>query len=114
MSFQGKTHSKLIQRKIRKPKHADREFARIADDGDEIPIVLVPRSKFPFHFAVTVPDGPFILHQRWYRDEGELPPGIVWMWPFWYRVSHIVTRSVISYNAPAQNCPTADNIMVNV
>eukprot|EP00545_Synedropsis_sp_CCMP1620_P007302 CAMPEP_0119002678 /NCGR_PEP_ID=MMETSP1176-20130426/18_1 /TAXON_ID=265551 /ORGANISM="Synedropsis recta cf, Strain CCMP1620" /LENGTH=413 /DNA_ID=CAMNT_0006954185 /DNA_START=51 /DNA_END=1292 /DNA_ORIENTATION=+ len=114
MNFQGATHSKLVQRKIRKGRHADREFARIANDSSEIPIVLVPRAPFPFYIGVNVPSGPFVLYQRWYEDKGELAPGVICFWPFWYRISHIVTRSVISYNAPAQNCPTADNIMVNV
>mmetsp|Transcript_32007 Transcript_32007/g.95873 ORF Transcript_32007/g.95873 Transcript_32007/m.95873 type:complete len:348 (+) Transcript_32007:280-1323(+) len=45
---------------------------------------------------------------------GQLNPGIIWFWPAWNRISHIVTRATITYNAPAQNCPTADNVMVNV
>jgi regulator of protease activity HflC (stomatin/prohibitin superfamily) len=115
MNFQGSTHSELVQRKINKARHADREFATISsNDSSKIPIVLVPRSSRLFSFALNVPSGPFILYQRWYEDKGELKPGVIWVWPFWYRISHIVTKSVISYNAPAQNCPTADNIMVNV
>eukprot|EP00978_Attheya_sp_CCMP212_P026287 scaffold86142_cov51-Attheya_sp.AAC.2 len=40
---------------------------------------------------------------------GALPPGVIWFWPAWKRISHIITRATITYNAPAQNCPTADN-----
>jgi len=45
---------------------------------------------------------------------GQLSPGVIWFWPSWSRISHIVTRATITYNAPARDCPTADNVMVNV
>eukprot|EP00978_Attheya_sp_CCMP212_P044827 scaffold324068_cov30-Attheya_sp.AAC.1 len=45
---------------------------------------------------------------------GALPPSVIWFWPAWKRISHIITRATFTYNAPAQNCPTADNVMVNV
>jgi regulator of protease activity HflC (stomatin/prohibitin superfamily) len=63
---------------------------------------------------LNIPSGPFVLYQRWNADQGELKPGVKWVWKPWYRISHVVTKSVISYNAPAKNCPTAENIMVDV
>jgi len=45
---------------------------------------------------------------------GQLTPGVKWLWPAWNRISHIVSRAVVTYNAPAQDCPTADNVLVNV
>ena len=105
------TSSKLVQQSIWSAVDADREFARIGDSGDttEIPIVLVPRSKFFFYFALNIPSGPFVLWQQWHRDMGQMNPGVIWFWPAWNRISHIVNRATITYNAPAQNCPTADN-----
>ena len=77
----------------------------------EIPIVLVPKSRFLFHFYLNVPSGPFVLYQKWHEDMGQLSPGVIWVWPSWYRISHIVTRATITYNAPAREIPTADNGM---
>mmetsp|Transcript_43070 Transcript_43070/g.63107 ORF Transcript_43070/g.63107 Transcript_43070/m.63107 type:complete len:426 (-) Transcript_43070:568-1845(-) len=112
MNFQGLQHSVLVQRKISSAADADRKFANT--DGNQIPIVLVPRTKFLVHLALNVPSGPFVLWQKWHKDMGQLNPGVIWFWPSWNRISHIVTKAVITYNAPSQNCPTADNVMVDV
>ena len=108
MVYQGLDHSVLVQRDISSPSMADREFAAVYDDN-EIPIVLVPRSQLCVNVATTIPSGPYVLWQQWHRDMGELKPGVIWVWPAWNRISHIVTRSTITYNAPAKDCPTADN-----
>uniref|UniRef100_A0A7S1ZEN3 Band 7 domain-containing protein n=1 Tax=Trieres chinensis TaxID=1514140 RepID=A0A7S1ZEN3_TRICV len=113
MNYQGIQHSKLVQRSIRSAVNADKEFARIGANG-EIPIVLIPRSALLFYFALNVPSGPFVLWQQWHSDKGQKSPGVVWFWPAWNRISHIITRATITYNAPAKDCPTADNVMVNV
>jgi len=112
-----KQHSKLVQRPIGNPVRADREFAKVNTDSNgqiEIPIVLVPKTPFAFHLYLNVPSGPFVLWQKWHKDMGQLSPGVIWIWPSWYRISHIVTRATITYNAPSRNCPTADHVMVNV
>lgn len=117
MNYQGYTHSKLVQRSTGTPSSADREFAKVirtSAETVEIPIVLIPRSPYLFHFYLNIPSGPFVLWQKWHKDMGQLSPGVIWLWPSWFRVSHIVTRATITYNAPARNCPTADNVMVNV
>lgn len=113
LNFQGVQHSKLVQRDIHSAASADREFTKIGADGT-IPIVLVPRSPWLFSFGLNVPSGPWVLWQQWHKDMGSLNPGVIWFWPSWNRISHVVTRATITYNAPAQNCPTADNVMVNV
>jgi len=112
MVYQGVEHSTVIQKRIRNASDADKKFAKIKDN--QIPIVLVPRWPILFHFALNVPSGPFVLWQHFQKDMGKLNPGVIWFWPAWNRVSHIVTRATITYNAPAKNCPTADNVMVNV
>jgi len=105
-------HSRLVQRTIKKATDADTAFSELIHN--EIPMVLVPSKPLLFHFALNVPSGPFVLWQRFMKDKGPLKPGVKWIWPSWNYISHIVTRSVISYNAPARNCPTADSVMVSV
>jgi len=105
-------HSRLVQRTIKKATDADTAFSELIHN--EIPMVLVPSKPLYFHFALNVPSGPFVIWQRFMKDKGSLEPGVKWLWPSWNYISHIVTRSVISYNAPARNCPTADSVMVSV
>ena len=64
--------------------------------------------------GVSVPSGPYVLWQEWHNDMGELEPGVKWIWPFYKRISHIVSSAALTYSAPAQNCPTADNVPVDV
>merc|ERR1740124_2176564 len=59
--------------------------------------------------AVDVPSGPFVLWQQWHKDMGQLTPGIIWFWPAWNRISHIVTRASVTYNCPIHDCHTSDN-----
>jgi len=113
MVFDGVNHSSLIQRNIFSISNIDQKFATIGADGS-IPIVLVPRSPIFASIALSVPSGPFVLYQSWYANQGQLSPGMILFWPSWNRISHIVSRAVVTYNAPAQDCPTADNVLVNV
>lgn len=100
--------SRLVQRQIEHLSDADREFGKFSESG-EIPIVLTPKPPTVCQLSTTIPSGPFVLWQQWERDMGELSPGVIWFWPAWNRVSHIVTRAPIVYHIPVKDCPTADN-----
>jgi len=63
---------------------------------------------------MSVPSGFFVLYQEWYKNMGELSPGVKCCWPFWYRISHIVNKATITYLAPSQQVPTADNVMIDI
>jgi len=110
---QNISHSRLVQKTIWSAAAADREFSKLIN-ANEIAIVLVPKSSLFFHLAVDIPSGPFVLWQQWHKDMGQLSPGIIWFWPAWNRISHIVTRASITYNCPVHDCHTSDNIMVNI
>lgn len=56
----------------------------------------------------------YVLKQEWLQDKGPVDPGLKICWPGWVRVSHIVTKGTKTYNAPVKNCPTKDNVMVEV
>ncbi|CAN0114387.1 unnamed protein product [Ascophyllum nodosum] len=109
--FDGVQHSTLCQKRIYRP--SDQASAFQAGTA-EIPLVLVPRWPALFHFALNVPSGVYVMHQKWHRDQGEMSAGVKWFWPAYYRISHIVTKTAITYNAPTYNVPTSDNVMVNV
>ena len=106
-------HSHVVQRKIARPSDALAEFEKIGADGS-IPVVLVPRYPYFFHFMLNIPSGVYVLWQTWHANKGLKEPGLIPFCPAWHRVSHIVTQAHKTYNAPVQNCPTSDNVLVAV
>lgn len=123
MTYNGKPHSKLVQMDISDPtKCYDTFDIYTGNNHTEIPIVLIPGRGCNLidclipgvRIGVSVPSGPYVLWQRWHEDQGELEPGVKWFWPFYNRISHIVSASAITYSAPARSCPTSDNVNVDV
>lgn len=105
-----KQSTKLYQQRIITIASAEKVF----NEGkkSEIPLVLVPWTGYLPIF--TVPTGPYVLWQSFGKDQGELSPGLKVGWAPWNRISHVVTRAAITYDAPTYDVPTADNVMVNV
>eukprot|EP00941_MAST-03F_sp_MAST-3F-sp1_P005619 g5619.t1 len=108
-----KVKSRVVQLHIDSVGSAAAVFAD-AENRNEQPIVLIPTAGLCCNCCITVPSGYWILRQKWFKDIGEAPAGFICCWPGWYRISHIVTRKSISYTHPVQNCPTKDNVMVEV
>lgn len=102
----------LVQRNIWSASSANEHFND--RQGNEQCIVLVPRPPIFPQLFFTVPAGPYVLWQSWGKNRGLLLPGLKLCWAPWHRVSHIVTRAAITYDAPTYNVPTADNVMVTV
>ena len=97
----GFTHSTCVQRRISVPTEAASVFNATANN--EICLVAVPNETMCCCAPnVNIPSGYHVLHQRWYKNEGKLDPGVKWCWPFWYRVSHVVNPATITYSAPSQ------------
>eukprot|EP00308_Calcidiscus_leptoporus_P012719 CAMPEP_0119364504 /NCGR_PEP_ID=MMETSP1334-20130426/11408_1 /TAXON_ID=127549 /ORGANISM="Calcidiscus leptoporus, Strain RCC1130" /LENGTH=426 /DNA_ID=CAMNT_0007380221 /DNA_START=72 /DNA_END=1352 /DNA_ORIENTATION=- len=115
MSMDGVQHSKVVQRSAKSPSDAASIFADASNN--EICLVVIPDDlsccccHFPY---ISIPSGYNILWQRWYRHQGQLEPGVKPCWPFYNRVSHMVTLATITYNAPSRQVPTADNVMVDI
>ena len=101
--------SRLVQRSITSLAYAEKEFGDVSNNLNDIPIVLIPTSPSIIQLSATIPPGYYVLWQQWDRDMGELSPGVIWLWPAWNRVSHIVTKAPVTYFAPVKNCPTIDN-----
>ena len=40
--------------------------------------------------------------------------GLICCWPWYKRVSHVVTQKAVRFNAPVSFCPTKDNVLVNI
>eukprot|EP00815_Leptocylindrus_aporus_P006119 CAMPEP_0116062486 /NCGR_PEP_ID=MMETSP0322-20121206/7788_1 /TAXON_ID=163516 /ORGANISM="Leptocylindrus danicus var. apora, Strain B651" /LENGTH=432 /DNA_ID=CAMNT_0003547803 /DNA_START=127 /DNA_END=1425 /DNA_ORIENTATION=+ len=124
-TLQGYEHSVLVQRQISRATKCYEEFSKYGrhdEYGNEIPIVLVPGKWCNLldifipglRIGESVPSGPYVLWTKWGRDMGALEPGVRWIWPFWKKISHIVSASTITYLAPSSGCPTADNVPVDV
>lgn len=87
------------------------------DDVDEKAIVLIPHDAcgiFCPRLCFSVPSGMWILKQHCGADVGAELPGFKMAWWGWDRISHVVTRSTVSYSTPVKQCPTADNVRVEI
>ncbi|KAL7519710.1 hypothetical protein ACHAWX_004469 [Stephanocyclus meneghinianus] len=85
-------------------------------------VLLRPRRRPPFHFAV--PSGCYALvshhgaDKEYVRSDGTRsivwPPGLHFGYPPWVRVSHLVTMQTIVLDLPVKACKTKDNVTVNI
>ena len=108
----SKVKSNLVQRHVWLTSSANEVFAERGHTDQAI--VIVPDTPRCPQLYFTVPAGPYVLWQSWGQNKGLLSPGLKCCWMPWNRVSHIVTKAAITYDAPAYNVPTADNVMVEV
>lgn len=91
------------------------------DNSSSKPIVAIgPKSFACCHCCLSVPSGYYVIFSRhgaaWKTPDG-MPykrEGLICCWPWWKRVSHVVTQKAIRFNAPVSNCPTHDNVMVSI
>ena len=91
-------------------------------------VALGPKPCFPlccFHCCLSVPSGYHLVFQKWNANYtlgkdnhgNDIPfkkEGLICCWPWYKRISHIVTRKAVRFNAPVANCPTKDNVLVDI
>jgi len=115
----GVEHSRCVQRHIGSPTEAGQAFNQVR--GNEICLVAIPASAGDYCGGaccclplISVPSGYISLWQRWYKNMGKIDPGVQLCWPFYKRVSHVISQATITYSAPSRSVPTADNVMVDL
>jgi len=111
-AFDGVEHSRCVQTRISSPTDAATAF--MASGTRDITLVAVPGEGCCCVQFVSIPSGFFVLGQRWHKNIGQVDPGFKMCWPFFYRVSHIITRATVTYSAPSRQVPCADNVMVDI
>jgi len=111
-TFDGVEHSRCVQTRISSPTDAAAAF--MSAGSRDITLVTVPSGAMLCCQFVSIPSGFFVLGQRWHKNIGAVDPGFKMCWPFYYRVSHVVTRATITYSAPSRQVPCADNVMVDI
>ncbi|ETN19802.1 hypothetical protein PPTG_04983 [Phytophthora nicotianae INRA-310] len=106
-------YNRLVQLDVNRPMDAMGHFNAKVVDG-RIPLVLIPSYPNFFTFMQQIPSGVWVLQQTWNTHAGMINPGLKVFWPAWNRVSHIVTKQAVAYSNPVRDCPTADNVMVDI
>eukprot|EP00164_Ancoracysta_twista_P000819 GFYU01001082.1.p1 GENE.GFYU01001082.1~~GFYU01001082.1.p1 ORF type:complete len:400 (+),score=135.97 GFYU01001082.1:122-1321(+) len=81
--------------------------------GDRLPLVVVPSHRPWWSARLNIPTGVHAMVQKWGAKMGTLEAGLHWLGP-WWRCAYLVTGQSCAYNAPVQNCPTKDNVMIEV
>ena len=69
--------SRVLQVSISNVNQAQATFARHESSFGGTPIVLVPNEPRCFSCCLTIPDGFWVLCQKWYEDKGAHPAGYV-------------------------------------
>ncbi|TMW68533.1 hypothetical protein Poli38472_006001 [Pythium oligandrum] len=106
-------YTRLVQVNVGKPMHAMKVFNAKVTDGN-VPLVLIPKYPKTITPFMQVPSGLWVLKQKWNAHTGMMDPGLKMFWPAWNRVSHIVTKQAVSYAIWVRECPTSDNVMVDI
>ena len=119
--FKSCLRTHVVQRSISNLMAASEVFHQADDDPtddiDDKAIVLIPEDPCGLacpRFCFSVPSGMWILKQHCGRDVGLELPGFKLAWWGWDKISHVVTRSTVSYSTPVKQCPTADNVRVEI
>ena len=106
-SLDGIQHSRCIQTKINEPTDAAVAFNNTANN--DICLVAIPDGAWCCcQLAVNVPSGYICLYQKWYKNQGQMEPGVKFCWPFYYRVSHVVNAATITYSAPSRQVSASE------
>ena len=108
--------STIVQKEVSSLSAINSQTFSYNQNTGQTPIVVVPRNPCLFHCCTNVPSGYSILFQKWNAkfDPPLRKEGLILCWPAWNRISHVVTKKAVTYNAPVANCPTSDNVMVKV
>lgn len=106
--------TRLVTKNI--PSCADAAMLMGANDrvGNEkrTPMVLVP-NRNSCKLWVVIPEGFHALMTSHGRFIGIWKPGFHMARP-WERVSHLVTMQYVVFDSPVKECPTMDNVMVEI
>eukprot|EP01006_Ploeotia_vitrea_P052640 TRINITY_DN67716_c11_g12_i1.p1 TRINITY_DN67716_c11_g12~~TRINITY_DN67716_c11_g12_i1.p1 ORF type:complete len:432 (-),score=249.49 TRINITY_DN67716_c11_g12_i1:116-1411(-) len=110
-----KNKTRLVQRKISSPMDAPFEFSKAS--VDEIPLVLIPSSRWSWSCSYNVPSGVSSIVHRWGRDAHTNPQRLategINCAPSCEEIAFCVTQQACTYSAPVKSCPTRDNVMVD-
>lgn len=110
------SHSRIVQKDVYQTslQSVSQAFGR---DANEVPLVLIPN--VPGCCCCTlmldVPSSHHVLWEHYTKAvDDQYGAGLQFCVCFYDRISHIVSGSTITYNAPSVNVPTADNILVDL
>lgn len=107
-------HSRCVQVHVRDVVKQSVSILSSKSDAGEIPLVLIPEARSATSIFLEIPTGVYCLLQRFGKDvQGDVGPGLHLL-PSWYRIAYVVTKQSCCYDAPVQNCPTADDVRVSV
>jgi len=91
-------------------------FSGVESSQGKLPLVLVPKRRSFFHWHMIIPDGVYVVLQKFGKDlpSKKQPKAGFHFYPPWYHVSFLVSQQSCIYNAPVKGCPTMDNVKVQV
>lgn len=115
--------TELTQVSLNKLSDAEGIFNYTTSTTHKPIVALGPKPCFPlccFQCCLSVPSGYHLIFQKWnanwvvpsFTADGEKryykKEGLICCWPWYKRISHVVTQKAVRFNAPVANCPTKD------
>lgn len=125
MASSNTQRTRIVSRKIMPNNltEANKLFLYRGRDGQEACIMVQPMTSTclcyeaaiccPIPF-LSVPSGPIVLWQKCGTNQGALNPGCQPCWCGWNRVSHLVSKQLVTYNHMPKKCPTRDHVFVDI
>jgi regulator of protease activity HflC (stomatin/prohibitin superfamily) len=113
MAKRPAVHSRIVQKRTANVVRDAVSILSTKSDDGEIPLVLVPAHRSGLSLMMQVPTGVFCLAQKFGQDMGEIEPGLHIL-PSWWRIAYVVSKQACSYDAPVRECPTQDDVRVNI
>jgi len=110
----GELYTKLITKSVDNISDAAAHMGEldVRNGFQYSPMVLVPRDS-GCGLYITIPEGFHAVVTANGRYLGLWNPGFHWARP-WESVTHLVTKQYVVFDAPIKECPTKDNVMVQI
>lgn len=106
--------TRLISKIIDTPTDAQWQIGHVTTQGGYriAPVVLIPKDSATLLWC-SVPAGFIAVVTSHDKYQGLWGSGLNYCGPF-TKVSHLIPQSYIVYDTPVKECPTADNVMVQI
>eukprot|EP00808_Paulinella_micropora_P004003 g13856.t1 len=102
----------LYQRRIRSCDEAPSAFARV--DANRVPLVLLPDDRHPCSLFFMVPSGMYTVKHVFGKPAPTFAKEGKNYALSCCRVAYCVSRQACTYSAPVRQCPTFDNVMIDI
>lgn len=79
-----------------------------------VPILVMVDPPSCCYYKLNVPEGVHTLEESCGRYTGVMEPGCYCCYCSYKKISGMITKNSVRFDAPVKNCPTKDNVLITV